>query len=114
MNFDIFRKEFDTRFHMAASNVSWFNSALNPIIYVILNPQFRREYLRLVKLLFGKTKEKFVHDSTATTIKKKGMNNPKKNDVSVSNPNNQQIKTVMTPVASTQDVLNSEMWISVK
>ena len=43
------RDVFSTRWHMAASNLSWFNSALNPIIYAILNPNFRKEYLRLIK-----------------------------------------------------------------
>jgi len=92
---------------MAASNVSWFNSALNPIIYTILNPRFRREYFRLVKLAFGKTKGKFVHDSSVTFMKNKATNNQKKNSLSVSSPSsNQQVKTVMAPVASNQNTVD--------
>lgn len=51
-----FRKDIDIRWHMAASNLSWFNSALNPIIYAILNLNFRKEYIRLMMLLIAKIK----------------------------------------------------------
>jgi len=43
---------------MAASNLSWFNSAINPIIYAILNPNFRKEYVRLMKTCGQKIQKK--------------------------------------------------------
>nr|XP_039251263.1 G-protein coupled receptor 84-like [Styela clava] len=60
------RREIDVRWHMAASNMSWFNSSLNPIIYVILNRRFRREYWRIIQIAIGRVREKFVHDSSST------------------------------------------------
>lgn len=56
-----------TIYHMAASNLSWFNSSLNPIIYVILNQRFRQEYWRIIRIILGMLHEKFVHDSGTTS-----------------------------------------------
>lgn len=60
------RHYIDVRWHMAASNLSWFNSSLNPIIYVVLNRRFRREYWRIIQIAIGRVREKFVHDSSST------------------------------------------------
>ena len=76
---------------MACSNVSWFNSALNPIVYVFLNPRFRREYIRLLKVLFGKTKAKFSHETSVEPGSAKSKSNtPKKYSVSNSTASLQQ------------------------
>ena len=69
----IFRETVDVRWHMAASNLSWFNSGLNPIVYAILNPNFRQEYIRFIKLVTGKLKGKiFRHRTTEVINKEKG------------------------------------------
>ncbi|XP_078485953.1 G-protein coupled receptor 84-like [Ciona intestinalis] len=61
------RRAFDVRVHMAASNMAWFNSSINPIIYVLLNRRFRKEYKRLVLMFFGRVRGSFMHDSLSTT-----------------------------------------------
>ncbi|XP_076800270.1 G-protein coupled receptor 84-like isoform X1 [Clavelina lepadiformis] len=43
------RSSLDFRIHMAASNITWLNSCVNPFIYVIANPKFRMEYYLLLK-----------------------------------------------------------------
>ncbi|CAK8673978.1 unnamed protein product [Clavelina lepadiformis] len=42
-------QSFDPRVHMAASNVTWLNSCVNPIIYVILHKGMRKEYKEILK-----------------------------------------------------------------
>ena len=32
----------DPRFHMAASNITWLNSCVNPIVYAMMNTRFRK------------------------------------------------------------------------
>ena len=52
---------FDVRVHMLASNLSWFNSCFNPIIYAIFNPNFRNAYKDIIYKMMGRnvpTKEK--------------------------------------------------------
>merc|ERR1712062_373833 len=39
----------DPRFHMAASNLTWLNSCVNPIVYAMMNTRFRKEYIKLMK-----------------------------------------------------------------
>ena len=48
------RSCFDVRVHMLASNLSWFNSCFNPIIYAIFNPNFRNAYKVIICKLVGK------------------------------------------------------------
>nr|CAB3250726.1 G-protein coupled receptor 84-like [Phallusia mammillata] len=48
------RAKLDPRIHMAASNMTWFNSCVNPFIYVIVNPKFRVEYKLIVKFMWLK------------------------------------------------------------
>ena len=48
------RSCFDVRVHMLASNLSWFNSCFNPIIYAIFNPNFRNAYKIIIYKLVGK------------------------------------------------------------
>lgn len=56
----------DPRWDMVASNLSWFNCSINPIIYVILNGRFRKEYWRVIRLLVGSLHERFVKDESTT------------------------------------------------
>ncbi|XP_076820589.1 G-protein coupled receptor 84-like isoform X2 [Clavelina lepadiformis] len=72
--------KFDPRLHMMASNLSWFNSSINPVIYVILNRRFRKEYIRLIKMGFGRVKGSFVHESTSAVHQRQVSNgkSPKK------------------------------------
>ncbi|XP_039252992.2 G-protein coupled receptor 84-like [Styela clava] len=43
------RKSLSPLFHMAASNVSWFNSCVNPLVYVALHRRMRNEYKKIIK-----------------------------------------------------------------
>jgi len=48
----------DPRLHMAASNLTWLNSCVNPIVYAMMNTRFRKEYLKILsdakRALFGR------------------------------------------------------------
>jgi len=50
------RNQFDTRVHMMASNLSWFNTAINPIIYAIMNRKFRSEYICIIKRVVARVR----------------------------------------------------------
>ncbi|CAG5111032.1 Oidioi.mRNA.OKI2018_I69.chr2.g5368.t1.cds [Oikopleura dioica] len=38
----------DPRLHMAASNLTWLNSCVNPIVYAMMNTRFRKEYIKIL------------------------------------------------------------------
>jgi len=46
---NVIKGSIDPRLHMAASNVTWLNSCVNPIIYAMMNTRFRKEYIKLMK-----------------------------------------------------------------
>ena len=48
---------------MAVSNVSWFNSSINPILYAFFNKRFRKAYKSLILSTTGK----FVTNIDSTT-----------------------------------------------
>ena len=98
--------DFDVRVHMSASVVSWFNSSINPIIYVILNPRFRREYIRLIKIAFGKAGSRFFHDSTSVSVKHNVEKNEGKKSRSNSTFNDTQLKVAVQKQES-QDTLDT-------
>lgn len=39
----------DPRLHMAASNLTWLNSCVNPIVYAMMNTRFRKEYIKILR-----------------------------------------------------------------
>lgn len=49
VNLSPYRTKMDPRIHMACSNLAWFNSLINPIVYAILNSKFRKEYKKIMK-----------------------------------------------------------------
>lgn len=40
----------DPRLHMAASNLTWLNSCVNPIVYAMMNTRFRKGKVQDIKL----------------------------------------------------------------
>jgi len=63
LNFAPNSKCVDVRWHMICSNLSWFNCTINPIVYAILNPSFRKAYGRIIFQAIGKN----VHSLQETT-----------------------------------------------
>ncbi|CAL8382362.1 unnamed protein product [Boreogadus saida] len=39
--------------HMFSANLTWLNSCINPLLYAVMNPQFRRSYHRLLARAFS-------------------------------------------------------------
>lgn len=43
------RKCFDPRIHMLCSNITWINASLNPMIYSVFYPRFRKAYGKILR-----------------------------------------------------------------
>ena len=39
--------------HMFCANLTWLNSCINPLLYAVMNPQFRRSYHLLLTRAFS-------------------------------------------------------------
>uniref|UniRef100_H2YL95 G-protein coupled receptors family 1 profile domain-containing protein n=1 Tax=Ciona savignyi TaxID=51511 RepID=H2YL95_CIOSA len=62
-----FLKYSDPRPYMAASNVTWFNSCVNPVIYVIMHKGMRHEYKKLIKKICSAIRNCCVKKTTVLT-----------------------------------------------
>ncbi|XP_048379535.1 G-protein coupled receptor 84 [Stegostoma tigrinum] len=47
------KKRFPVLLHMVAGNFSWLNSSINPILYAVMNRQFREAYQKVLLKAFG-------------------------------------------------------------
>jgi hypothetical protein len=49
---NIFRQEVHVMFFVISNLIGWLNSLINPVIYAVRNPEFRRAFRKVIKVFF--------------------------------------------------------------